>query len=61
MRERIAYVILVGVMFLLFALTFAILGRGEYEPPGGEHGAVVSYEVAVSGAAGHPPSLPAHA
>ncbi len=31
--------ILVGVMIFLIAFVFAILGRGEYEPPtSGEHG-----------------------
>ena len=32
MRERVAFVILVTILIFLFALTFAILGKGEYEP-----------------------------
>ena len=32
MRERVAFVVLVSVLILLFALTFAILGKGHYEP-----------------------------
>ncbi len=32
MRERVAFVILVTVLILLFAFTFAVLGKGEYEP-----------------------------
>ena len=32
MRERVAFVVLVTVLILLFAFTFAILGKGEYEP-----------------------------
>jgi len=31
-RERLAFVILVTVLILLFAITFAVLGKGEYEP-----------------------------
>lgn len=39
MRERLSMGILVGVMIFLIAFVFAILGRGEYEPPtSGEHG-----------------------
>ena len=34
MRERVAFVILVSVLILLFAFTFAILGKGSYEPSG---------------------------
>ncbi len=32
MRERVAFLVLVTVLILLFAFTFAILGKGEYEP-----------------------------
>ena len=31
-RERIEFMVLVTVLILLFAFTFAILGKGEYEP-----------------------------
>ncbi len=31
-RERVAFVVLVTVLILLFAFTFAVLGKGEYEP-----------------------------
>jgi hypothetical protein len=31
-RERVAFVVLVAVLILLFALTFAVLGKGHYEP-----------------------------
>ncbi|MCA3748754.1 MAG: hypothetical protein IN808_06395 [Rubrobacter sp.] len=38
MRERLAYGILVAILIFLFAMTFAVLGKGEYEPsPEGEH------------------------
>ncbi|BBL78690.1 hypothetical protein RxyAA322_05440 [Rubrobacter xylanophilus] len=38
MRERLAYGILVAILIFLFAMTFAVLGKGEYEPsPKGEH------------------------
>ncbi len=32
MRERVAFVLLVTVLIFLFAFTFAVLGKGEYEP-----------------------------
>jgi hypothetical protein len=28
----VAFVIMVGILIFLFAFTFAILGKGEYEP-----------------------------
>ncbi len=31
-RERVAFVIMVAILIFLFAFTFAILGKGEYEP-----------------------------
>lgn len=43
MRERIAYLFLVGVLVMLMAITFGVLGKGHYQPPkeGGEHGSVL--------------------
>ena len=44
-RERGAFTIMVSILIFLFALTFAVLGKGEYEPsvPSGEQqGAVPS-------------------
>jgi hypothetical protein len=32
MRERLAFVIMVAILIFLFAFTFAVLGKGEYEP-----------------------------
>jgi hypothetical protein len=32
LRERLAFAILIGVLIFLFAFTFAVLGKGEYEP-----------------------------
>jgi hypothetical protein len=40
-RERVAFTIMVSILIFLFALTFAVLGKGEYEPSvpsGGEGG-----------------------
>jgi hypothetical protein len=40
-RERVAFAIMVAILVFLFALTFAVLGKGEYEPSvpsGGEGG-----------------------
>jgi len=31
-RERLAFGILILLLILLFAFTFAVLGKGEYEP-----------------------------
>ncbi|MDQ4128309.1 MAG: hypothetical protein M3151_10250 [Actinomycetota bacterium] len=32
MRERLAFGILIVLLIVLFAFTFAVLGKGEYEP-----------------------------
>ncbi len=32
MRERLAFGILIVLLIFLFAFTFAVLGKGEYEP-----------------------------
>jgi hypothetical protein len=40
-RERVAFTVMVAILIFLFALTFAVLGKGEYEPSvpsGGEGG-----------------------
>ncbi len=31
-RERLAFGILIVLLIVLFAFTFAVLGKGEYEP-----------------------------
>ncbi len=33
MRERIAYVFMIGMLILLLTVVFAVLGKGEYQPP----------------------------
>jgi Cu/Ag efflux pump CusA len=33
-RERVAFGILIILLIFLFAFTFAVLGKGEYEPAG---------------------------
>lgn len=33
MRERMAYLIMIGMLVLLATLMFAVLGKGEYQPP----------------------------
>ena len=35
MRERLAFGLLIILLIFLFAFTFAVLGKGEYEPDGG--------------------------
>ena len=35
MREQLAFGILILLLIILFAFTFAVLGKGEYEPAGG--------------------------
>lgn len=34
MRERVTFGILIVLLIFLFAITFAILGKGKYEPAG---------------------------
>lgn len=36
MRERLSFGILIGVLIFLIAFVFAILGKGEYQPPTSE-------------------------
>jgi hypothetical protein len=33
-RERLAFGVLIVLLIFLFAFTFAVLGKGEYEPGG---------------------------
>ena len=40
-RERIAYLFMVTVLIMLLALTFAVLGKGEYKAPPPEEQAPV--------------------
>jgi hypothetical protein len=32
-RERIAYLFMIGILILLITVVFAVLGKGEYQPP----------------------------
>lgn len=41
---RMSVIILVAVMIMLFAVVFAVLGKGEYEPPAPE-GAMISVRI----------------
>ena len=40
MRENIAYLFLIAVLILLIAVTFGVLGKGEYQPPEEDQGYV---------------------
>ena len=33
MRERIAYLFMITILVVLIAITFGVLGKGEYQPP----------------------------
>lgn len=33
MRERLAYMIMIGMLIVLVVFIFAVVGRGEYQPP----------------------------
>ena len=33
MRERVAYLFMIGILILLIAVVFGVLGKGEYQPP----------------------------
>jgi hypothetical protein len=47
--ERLAYLIMVGMMILLIAVVFAVLGKGEYKPPPPkEQGSVSNHALTVS-------------
>ena len=37
-RERIAYLFMISILILLIAVTFGVLGKGEYQPPENEQG-----------------------
>jgi hypothetical protein len=39
-RENIAYLFLIVVLILLIAVTFGVLGKGEYRPPEEDQGYV---------------------
>jgi hypothetical protein len=32
-RERIAYLFMITILVVLIAITFGVLGKGEYQPP----------------------------
>ena len=38
MRERIAYLFMIAILILLIAVTFGVLGKGEYQPPEKDQG-----------------------
>ncbi len=38
--ERVTLIIMVGVMIVLIAVVFAVLGKGEYKPPPQDQGYV---------------------
>ena len=33
MRERLAYLFMITILVVLIAVTFGVLGKGEYQPP----------------------------
>ena len=33
MRERMAYLILIGMLIILATFVLAVIGKGEYQPP----------------------------
>ncbi|MDP8940127.1 MAG: hypothetical protein M3N10_07525 [Actinomycetota bacterium] len=37
MRERLAYLIMIGMLLVLVTFVFAVVGKGEYQPPPPEH------------------------
>jgi len=46
-RERIAYLFLVGVLVMLMAITFGVLGKGHYKPPPQDQGYTVAQEMSL--------------
>jgi hypothetical protein len=47
--ERISVLILVAVMIMLFTVVFAVLGKGDYQPPPPEHGEEGAVSVLAAG------------
>ncbi len=47
MRERVTFLIMVAVLIFLFAFTFAILGKGAYEPSGEENASASAFVVSA--------------
>ena len=45
-RERIAYLFMISILILLIAVTFGVLGKGEYQPPKNDQGYVSQYSLA---------------
>ncbi len=46
MRERVAYMFMIAMLILLVAVVFAVLGKGEYQPPApSEQGSVSSVRI----------------
>ena len=39
-RERVAYLFMIGILIFLIAVVFAVLGKGEYQPPKKDQGYV---------------------
>jgi succinate dehydrogenase hydrophobic anchor subunit len=46
-RERVTFLIMVAVLIFLFAFTFAILGKGAYEPSGEENASASAFVVSA--------------
>ena len=47
MRERVAYLFMIGILIFLIAVVFAVLGKGEYRPPPPKEQGYVSQVVLV--------------
>ena len=41
-RERVAYLFMIAILILLITVVFAVLGKGEYQPPPPEEQGSVS-------------------
>ncbi len=50
MRERIAYLLMIGILILLMALVFGVLGKGEYKTPSPKKEGVTQALVFLPGA-----------
>jgi succinate dehydrogenase hydrophobic anchor subunit len=46
-RERVAFLIMVAILIFLFAFTFAILGKGSYQPSGEENASAPAFLVSA--------------
>jgi len=46
-RERVAYLFMIAMLIVLIAVVFAVLGKGEYQPPAPKEQGAISDVLSV--------------